>query len=569
MEESSGGLKSRIKWLMFFRVAIASFFFGIAAFTQLQESDSCLSTYMIYMYCLFGAVYSITCIYVLLLKKIKNLQLFAYGQIFIDIILITGLVFITGGLNSIFSFMYSISIISASILLYMAGGIFTATTASLAYSALIIMQHYQMISPVHAGSFVATGYKNAPLYFPIIVSVSTFYLVALLSSFVSEQGRKSRMQLYEKQLDVENLEALNENIIQSIHSGLVTLDREGRIITFNRAAQEITELSLSQVHMKYMEEVFASWKLPLRTHASGSDFENPRFETTFRKPGGRSLYLGFSLASLKDKSANEIGKIIVFQDLTKLKEMQGQVQRMDRLAAIGRLAAGIAHEVRNPLASISGSIQVLKKGLRLSDSDKRLMDIIIRESSNLSDLISEFTQFARPNKHKKQVFNLTSLVQEVVEMFKNSPECGQSITINQNMEGDININANYQQIKQVLWNLVINAVQAIEHTGEISISVWTKTGDTPIENNSTEENNRNPVAIEIKDTGTGIDKKIIDKIFDPFYTSKDTGTGLGLVVVHKIIQEHEGTISVDSSQESGTCFTIILPQESDNLLKPD
>ncbi len=560
-------LKKRLQWLMFFRVIIASFFLGVAAITQWQRSDSYLSPHLVYYYGLIGTVYFCTFIYVFLMPVINNFQVFAHIQIFIDLLLVTVLIYITGGINSIFSFMYTISIISASILLYISGGIIAASVSSLFYCSLVTLQHYNFIFPFQTGYLTVKSYSGEPLYFPLIVNASTFFLVAFLSSFIAEQGKKSRIQLQEKQIDVENLEAFNENIIQSINSGLLTLDQESRVITFNRAAQQITGLVHSQVYMKNIEDVFPNLKFPEHAGETDSKFANPRFETTFIKKSGKVLYLGFSLSILKDKSGNEIGKIIAFQDLTNFKEMQSYIQRMDRLAAVGRLAAGIAHEVRNPLASISGSIQVLEKSLELNDSDKRLMEIIIRESSNLSELISEFTQFARPGKLKKERFKLKHIVDEVIEIFKNSPECREVIRINQNIRDDIYVQANYQQVKQVLWNLMINAAQAINsNTGEISIDARIKEGGlqpSVSEKNIEDEKQDNTQAcfieIQIHDTGCGISKEDIDKIFDPFYTTKDNGTGLGLAVVHRIIQEHEGKISVDSKKEEGASFTIYLP----------
>jgi two-component system sensor histidine kinase PilS (NtrC family) len=563
-------LKRRLQWLMFFRAVITSFFLGIAAITQLQKGDSYLAPHLVYIYGLTGSVYFLTFVYAFIIYVIKNFKAFAYVQIMADVILITLLMFITGGVNSIFSFMYSISIISASIILYISGGILTATVSSLFYSCLIVLQHYHLISPIQIGFLVTTGYSGTPLYFPIIVNVSAFYLVAFLGSFLAEQTKKSRIQLQEKQVDLENLEALNENIIQSINSGLLTLDLDRRVITFNQAAQEITGLSLSQVYMKHVEEVFPDIEPFVSSDMTdmSNKLRNPRFEMSFTRDDEKVLHLGFSLSCLRDKNGNEIGNILGFQDLTSLKEMQDSIQRMDRLAAVGRLAAGIAHEVRNPLASISGSVQVLRKSLNPNDADRQLMDIIVRESDNLSSLISDFTQFAWPGIKEKEQLKLKFIVDEVIDIFKNSPECKNILNVNQDIKDDIFINANYQQFKQVLWNLMINASQAIHNDrGEISISARVQKDDfQPIvgSNHFQRENQNNTpsswVEIQVKDTGCGIDKSDIGRIFDPFYTTKDRGIGLGLSIVHKIIQEHGGSISVESEKGEGTTFTVYLPQ---------
>ncbi len=558
--------RRQLQWLMFFRVVIASFFLGIIAITQFQKSDLFLSPFLAYVYSLVGSVYLVTFIYVFLMPFIKKIKEFAYVQIMMDIVLITALIHITGGINSMFSFMYSISIISASILLYLFGGILSATASSLVYSMLISLQHYQVIAPVEAGRFIASGYEGMPLYYPLVINISTFYLVALLGSFLAEQARRSRMQLQEKQLDIKNLEALNENILQSINSGLITLDHERRIITFNRAAEDITRCERSQVYMQSIETVFPGidFSAATREHERKKPATIPRFETTFARHDGKDLYLGFSLSSLRDNSGREVGTIITFQDLTTLKEMEESMQRMDRLAAVGRLAAGIAHEVRNPLASISGSAQVLKKDLKLNNSNKRLMDIIVRESENLSMLITEFSQFARPAKHEKEIFTLKPLVAEVLEIFTNSPECRQILKIHQNIPDDLCIKANYKQFKQVLWNLLINAAQAIrEGTGQISITAREREdGFQPVMSQKQANTNHESslwTEIIIADTGCGINAKTLDKIFDPFFTTKERGVGLGLSIVHTIVQEHGGAVSVESEHNRGATVIVYLP----------
>jgi len=563
-------LRSRLQWLMFFRVVTASFFLGIVAITQLQRDDSYLAPYLVHIYGLIGSVYILTFVYVFIISVIKDYKKFAYVQVMADLIHITVIIYITGGINSSFSFMYSLSIICASILLYMSGGIITATVSSLLYSCLMILQYYQMISPIQMDWLITSTYAGAPLYFPIVINVSAFYLVAFLGSFLAQQAQKSRVQLQEKQVDLEKLEALSENIIHSINSGLLTLDNERRIITFNRAAQEITGLVLSQVYMKPVEEVFPGIEL----HVSPAEedmsnrMSNPRFEMPFARQDGKILQLGLSLSILRDNRGKEVGRILGFQNLTSIKEMQDYIQRMDRLAAVGRLAAGIAHEIRNPLASISGSVQVLKKSLNLNDADDRLMEIIIRESNNLSMLITDFTQFARPVKKDKERFKLCYIANDVVGIFKNSPECKNVRTVSLDIKDDLFIKANYQQFKQVLWNLMMNASQALENkAGEIAISARIREpGFQPVMNskNLPEAGNakapRSWIEIQVEDTGCGIDEEAMDKIFDPFFTTKDQGIGLGLSIVYKIVQDHYGTISAKSTQGKGAAFSIYLPQ---------
>jgi two-component system sensor histidine kinase PilS (NtrC family) len=483
-----------------------------------------------------------------------------------DICLITALLFITGGVNSIFPFMYSISIISASILLYRPGSLLIATWASFCYSLLVSFEHFGIIHPLQISTFIARGYAEDPLAYPVVVNITAFYLVALLSSFVSEQARKSRLLLNEKQIDIRTLEALNENIIQSITSGLLTLDTGSRIITFNKAAEQITGLTPAQVLQRHIAEFFGDSIMAYHITGKHHDGRIPvRFEAPFTRSDGRVLQLGISSSILRDGTGQEIGNILVFQDLTLLKEMEEYVKRMDRLAAIGRLAAGIAHEVRNPLASIRGSVQVLQKNLSLSDNDKRLMDIALRESDNLNGLISNFIQFARPNTQKKEQIQFKTLVEETLQLFHNSAECRGTITIIQDISEDVCFEADLQQFKQVLWNLLINAAQAINaDRGEITITAhYAAAGLAAAREfspSTPEAGPKNQVEIIFRDTGCGISENERDKIFEPFYTTKEHGTGLGLSIVYRIIEEHGGTISVASSTGHGASFIICLPQ---------
>jgi two-component system sensor histidine kinase PilS (NtrC family) len=239
---------------------------------------------------------------------------------------------------------------------------------------------------------------------------------------------------------------------------------------------------------------------------------------------------------------------------------------MDRLAAVGQLAAGIAHEIRNPLASISGSIQVLSKSLQPNDSDSRLMDIILRESNNLNLLISDFTQFAKPNRQRRESVHLKGIFDETLELFHNSPECMNGLTIRCDVADNIALEVDTKQLKQVLWNLIINGAQSILNGGGMLSIVGRlkEEGFHPFTNEQqpqeTVTTSSSWIEISVQDTGCGIAREEQEKIFDPFYTTKDSGTGLGLSIVHKIIQEHGGTIAVNSTKGQGTCLTIYLPQ---------
>ncbi len=565
-------LKNKLQWLMFLRVIVALFFLGLAAAMHMQQTDSYLARELLCLYGLAGGICGLTVAYVGLLRVAGCCDSIALGQIVIDLLLVTLLLYITGGINSIFSFLYSIVIIAASICLYFKGGLIAATLAGMLYAALLVLQHVGMISPLQLTSIPATGYSDESIYFPIIVNVSAFYLMAVLSSFLAEQARKSRLQLQEKQTDIETLGLLHEHIVQNIPSGLMTLDQRGRIITFNSAAESITGYTAASVLHRPLQELFPELHAVVtdggRRHGAE---EQIRREVTCVRRDGTRIHLGALFSALKDASGRQQGTILIFEDLTQYHAMQEHIKRTDRLAAVGRLAAGIAHEIRNPLASISGSIQVLKRSLTLSEADARLMDIILRESNNLNMLISDFVQFARPGTEKPpaQPLRLKLLVDEVVAMLKNSPECPGSLVISEQIPEDLTLRINAQQCKQVLWNLMLNAAQALPpQGGRIVVSASAKENGIPLSGETlqgTGQQWERPhdtarwVEMRVEDSGCGIPEEVRDAIFDPFFTTKDNGTGLGLSIVHKIVEEYGGTILVESTPGRGTTFTLYLP----------
>lgn len=565
-------LKNKLQWLMFFRVIVALFFLALAAAMHIQQTDSYLARELLCLYGLAGGICGLTVVYVLLLRAVARFDSITLGQIVVDLLLVTLLLYITGGINSIFSFLYSIVIIAASICLYFKGGLIAATLSGMLYTALIVLQHVGKITPLQLTSIPATGYSDESIYFPIIVNVSAFYLVAILSSFLAEQARKSRLKLQEKQTDIEKLELLHEHIVQNIPSGLMTLDQRGRIITFNSAAETITGYTAASVLHRSLQELFPELHTVVSDDSRGQGvMENIRREVACVRRDGARIHLGVSCSALKDTSGRQLGTILIFQDLTQYHAMQEHIKRTDRLAAVGRLAAGIAHEIRNPLASISGSIQVLKKSLTLSDADARLMDIILRESNNLNMLISDFVQFARPGTEKQPArpLHLKPLVDEMVAILKNNPEFPKPLVISEHIPDDLTVFINAQQCKQVLWNLMLNAAQALPpQGGRIVVSANTREngfsppGNTPKTKGSGWDRPHNTarwVEMRVEDSGCGIPEKDRDAIFDPFFTTKDNGTGLGLSIVHKIVEEYGGTILVESVVGKGTTFTLYLP----------
>jgi two-component system sensor histidine kinase PilS (NtrC family) len=559
--DSREELLKKLQWLMFLRVIGVTFFLGTTILIHFNETHTYFSSFLLYLYTLIGSMYLLTFLYIIFLKLLQNLKLFAYIQIMIDVLFIAGVNYATGGTDSVFSFMYVFPIIYASILLYRKGGMLIASASSIIHGLSLDLAFYGVIHPISNKLSEIKVSRGENLFYNILMDISAFYLVAFLSSLLSEQVRKSKVQLQKKETDLRELETLNQNIIQSMGSGLLTLDADEKITFINRAGEEITGLRFLEVYNKPLKEVFPQCEIPGDVY-----YGSPRWETVFRRKDGMDLHLGFSISTLRDSKEMVRGKIVIFQDLTRIMEMEEQVRRSEKLAAIGQLAAGIAHEIRNPLASVSGSIQLLKRELKLDLENKRLMDIVLRETDRLNALISEFLLFAQPSQKQCESVDVKYLIEDTLDLFVNNPEWRKKIELRKNIEAGIRLRANHEQIRQILWNLIVNAVQAMSEGGTLTVTSKMVHEDeagekyTPESYHGVKMGNLGAsyVEISIGDTGIGIRPENLDKIFDPFYTTKESGTGLGLAIVYRIIEDYHGNISVKSELGRGTVFTIRL-----------
>jgi two-component system sensor histidine kinase PilS (NtrC family) len=553
-------LLSRIKWLMGLRLALATFSLGTAALVQITAGKTYLDSYLLSLYLLIGIVYCLSLCYAFIIRKIDRLETFAFIQLVLDILLISGLINATGGGASDFTLFYYLSIIAAGIILYRKGSMAIASAASICYALIIALDYYGMMG----GAPAETMQDAAPLLFSVAMKITAFYLVAFLSGFLSEQVRQSRAALRMKESDYNRLETLHQNIIESINSGLLTIDREMNVSFFNRAAEVITGYNFSEVNGRTIGDVFPG----LLQSAAGADMSTSgeavsraRFEISFQRRDGKKIYLGFSKSILKDSDKENQGEVYTFQDVTRLKEMEERVKIMDRLAAVGRLASGMAHEIRNPLASMSGSIQILGQSLKLDADNKRLMDIVLKETNRLDQLLSDFVLFTHPDDRKKKQIELNSVVMDAVELFLSNPDHN-SITVVTDLNGSLMLEADPHQIKQVLWNLFMNAYQAMSMGGKLTIATKkVAAAELKKQTQSLPDGTEVPFWIQLTaaDTGCGIEASDVDKVFDPFFTTKPRGSGLGLAIVYSIIESYKGQVSLQSQKDQGTTFTVLLP----------
>jgi two-component system sensor histidine kinase PilS (NtrC family) len=315
------------------------------------------------------------------------------------------------------------------------------------------------------------------------------------------------------------------------------------ITSFNKAAEEITGYSLREVYYRPLDSVFPGI-LESSTTETGM-----RLEKMVKKKQGTEIFLGFAIS---EGQGGDAAKIVIFQDLTRLKAMEEQLRRVDKLRALGELSVGIAHEVRNPLASISGSIQVLKEDLDLHGDDRRLMEIVVRETERLNTLITDFLLFAKPAQQRRERINLSEIINEKIELFSHSPQAS-GLDIKGDIKDQFFIQGDLRQIGQVFWNLFLNSAQSMQEGGRLTIA-------SSVKNGANKGTDHGPlVSIEVADTGCGIKDENLQMIFDPFYSTKEMGTGLGLAIAHRIVESHGGTVEVRSAPGKGTVFKIVLP----------
>ncbi len=556
--ERNKELLERIKWLMVLRLLFATFLLVATVVVQARAYPSFSNTSLASLYILTGVIYFLTLCYALLLDRIKKYILFAYVQLGFDVLFVTALIYVTGGIESIFSFMYILTIINAAIMLYRRGGLLIASASSIGYGSLLDLQYFGIIHPYYTRASELMTYTIGYYFYTLLMNIAAFYLVAFLSSYLAEELRRSSVKLKAKQYDLDQLELLNRNIVQSINTGLITLNNQFEISYINPAVEQISGFGSRDLEGIHIGDIFPKIVPYLSISDRGGDNDDmpqPQkgIDVDFDRRDGTRLHLGFSQSILKDPGGDEIGLILIFQDLTEFRQMQEQVRRMDRLAVAGELAAGIAHEIKNPLASLSGSIQMLRDEVDFGPMQQRLMDITMREAERLNALVNEFLLFSRPEKAVDRSVEVNEVIEDTLEMLKNSPELSRPIRIEKTLSKNLWVHIDSQRLQQVIWNLVLNAVQEMKNSGRLSLAtaIRTKRGSGDAQEKLAE--------ISISDTGSGILPENQGKVFDPFFTTKDQGTGLGLTIVHRIVENYGGKIFLDSDGRSGTTFTLHFP----------
>ncbi|HJS75566.1 MAG TPA: ATP-binding protein, partial [Vicinamibacteria bacterium] len=450
-----------------------------------------------------------------------------------------------------FSFLYLISIISASIILFGRGGLVAATVASVLYGALVQALYLGALRP-YPSQTAPTLLPAQGVAYTIFLNVFAFYTVALLTSYLSESLRLTGRKLEETSDSLADLEAFNQTIIDSITSGLMTTDLEGRINFFNEAASNILVLPSAEALGQDVRALLGEKEEFLdriKARLAGRRFL--RMEGAYLNRRGEELYLGMSVSHLM-QGETKSGLLFVFQDLTEIKRLEREVRLKENLATMGEMAAGMAHEIRNPLASISGSVQVLAEAEELTDEQKRLMDIIVRESERLSGTLTEFLAYARPPRFEPGEVDLRQVVAETAALLKHSSEVLPEHQIALDLPAmPVLLFADPNQMKQITWNLARNALQAMPEGGKLEMALA--------------RNGAGGVVMTFRDQGIGISGGEVHKVFEPFSGSFKRGSGLGLAIVYRIVKDYNGTIQVDSVASKGTVISVHFPLDRRTL----
>ncbi len=545
-------LSSRFKTILILRAVLLTGLVVLLFAFQIQAS---VPTPIQPISIVIGFAYFLFLVYILLLRYCSNFVWVATALVSGDLTVVAGILYSTGGIESPFSFLNILTIIATGILLPRTACYLAASAAGIIYGLLLDFQFYGIVSPIYLSSNVASFYERGYVFYIIFINIISYYSVAFLSSILAQRLKSIKEELEDKSANLEKLQAFHQNILQNMGNGICTTDMEGKITSVNPAAGQIIGLPDSEIlgcycfkilKLNSLESFFKFHDEPLPFQLEGECLRDDK----------RNIRIRMKISGLKDEYNEFTGFICVFEDLTELRAMENKIAQSQRLIEVGKISAGLAHEIRNPLASLSGSIEVLRNGLSLEQTDKRLMDIVIRETDRLNSIVSDFLNYANPRPPKVVLINLNQVLEDVVTLLKNDRAYNNSVKVTLDCDNERSfLKGDPQLFRQLIWNLSINALQAMSEGGELKISIK-ETSDFYREDYQSKQSG---IFLTVEDDGYGIEPNLKNKIFDPFFSTKEKGIGLGLAVVYKIVNQFDGYIGCKNKKPHGSCFEIYLP----------
>jgi two-component system, NtrC family, sensor histidine kinase PilS len=476
--------------------------------------------------------------------RARNPRRFAWFQISLDAVLVTAVVATTGGPQSIFVPLYVLAVVGACFVLPRAGALVVAGVSSLlqiglaagrAAAVLLGLGEPAEMTPVEV--------------LAVLLNAAVLLVTSMVIASLADRYRRSQAHLETQRERLHDVQAFRDLIFESVGSGLVAVDPSGRVTAFNHAAESITGVPAKDALGQPWEAIFGHGIDLEQVQRTAVDEPTlaARHEFLLRRRDGSELPVGISFWSLRSGGGDVVGLIGVCQDLSLIKQMEERMRQADRLATVGRLSANMAHEIRNPLASISGAVEALAKDLPPDERRNRLVEIVLRESGRLNGLVGDFLEYARPAPMAPFEVDMAQLLDEVLLLIEHR-SLPPDLKIIREYGLTLTAHVDPQHMRQAIWNLCLNAVQAMPDSGgEIRVGGCRLPADA------------GRLQIWIADTGHGIDAADLPHIFEPFYSTKPEGSGLGLALVYRVLQDHRGQIEVKSRRGEGTTFTLTLP----------
>ncbi len=533
----------RVLWVLGGRLVIATVLLGPTLYLA-QDAIRYGHFTPTFLLILISIIYGSSILFLVWLLLGRQAQAVAMAVTGLDVLLITGLVYLTGGAGSIFSFLYGAEILTAALTLGANAAYVAAATCLSCYILQGLALNIGWLPPPPDQPLSQYILDSKDFVFALLWNMVGISAVALLASNLARRAQIVGARLIAAEQSAAHLARLNDDIVRSIASGLITANREGRIIGLNRAAREILRDRDSSLVSRPLSAVLPGYE---KTRVS----EPPRrAEAAGRRADGSEFPMGYMMSALVDAEGHSLGLLLVFQDLTEIKNLKDQAEQAQRLAVLGQLATGLAHEIRNPLSSISGSVEIVREGNALSVEDRRLLGIVISEVDRLDALVTTMLQVGRPSQICTKPQDLRALVSDVVAVARGEATQSNGLSIEERLpDTPIIATVDPDRLRQVVWNLVKNAVQASPHRGTVEVRAG--------------RDDRGHAFLEVADQGRGIDDAQRERLFDMFYSGRSHGVGLGLALVKQIVDQHQARIEIVDRSGVGTCFRVTLPLEHD------